>query len=144
MEKLKAMCANLVQNRLVEPNSKLWEPVNFIINQWPHLTKFYEFPAVPLHTNLVEQSLIMHTRYLASSFNYQTDTGSEVGDHHMSLIASAKANNRDPVGYLEYCLKNSDDLRKNPDKYLPWNCPEKFTFNSQHDPPEPGPPTEPL
>ncbi|MEK7614852.1 MAG: transposase [Patescibacteria group bacterium] len=137
MEKLKTMCANLVANRLVEPNSKLWEPVNFVINQWPRLTKFYEFPNVPLHTNLVEQALIMHTRYLGSSFNYQTDTGSEVGDHHMSLIATAKANGREPVGYLEYCLKNRDDLRKNPEKYLPWNCPEKFTFNSQHKPPEP-------
>jgi hypothetical protein len=122
MEKLKAMCAGLVENRLVEPNSKLWEPVTFVINQWPRLTKFYEAPGVPLDTNLVEQTLIMPVRYLSASFNYQTGTGAEVGDHHMSLIATAQANDAEPAAYLDYCLKNHEDLAKHPEKYLPWAC----------------------
>lgn len=126
MEKLKAMCAGLVENRLVEPNSKLWEPVTFIINQWPRLTKFYEAPGVPLDTNLVEQCLIMPVRYLAASFNYQTGNGAEVGDHHMSLIATAQANDVEPAAYLEYCLKNHADLKKHPEKYFPWACRDKL------------------
>ena len=136
MEKLKAMCAGLIENRLVEPNSKLWEPVTFVINQWPRLTKFYEFPGVPLDTNLVEQSLIMPVRYLSSSFNYQTGNGAEVGDHHMSLIATAQANNLEPAAYLEYCLKNHEDFAKHPEKYFPWACRDQLQ--------PPGKPPQPL
>ena len=120
MEKLKAMCVSLVTSRLVEPNSKLWEPVGFIINQWPRLTKFCEEPGVPLDSNLVEQILITPVRYLAGSFNYQTTNGAEVGDRHMSLIASAKANDAEPVAYIEDCLRNHEDLAKRPEHYLPW------------------------
>lgn len=92
MEKLKAMCAEKLSNKLVEPNSALWEPLSFIINQWPRLTRFSEEPGVPLDTNLVEQKLIIPVRYLAASFNYQTETG----------------------------LRHSEDLAKRPAEYLPW------------------------
>lgn len=126
MEKLKAMCAALVTSRLAEPNSKLWEPVTFIINQWPRLTKFCEEPGVPLDSNLVEQILITPVRYLAGSFNYKTTNGAEVGDRHMSLIASARANDAEPVEYLDYCLRNHEDLKKRPEYYLPWAYRERL------------------
>ena len=120
MEKLKEMCAALVTSRLAEPNSKLWEPVTFVINQWPRLTKFCEEPGVPLDSNLVEQILITPVRYLAGSFNYKNLNGAEVGDHHMSLIASARANDAEPVAYVDYCLRNHEDLKKRPEYYFPW------------------------
>ena len=120
LEKLKAMCLKLIADKLVEPNGALWEPVSFVINQWPRLTKFYEEPGVPLHTNLIEQILITVTRYLGVSFNYQTENGSGVGDRMMSLIVSAKANGVEPVAYLEHCLRNHEDLAKRPEYYLPW------------------------
>ncbi len=59
-------------------------------------------------------------RYLAASFNYQTETGAEVGDRMMSFIATAHANGAEPVAYLEHCLRNADDLAKRPEHYLPW------------------------
>ena len=120
MEKLKAMCEEKIKNKLVEPRSLLWEPLSFIINQWERLTKFYEVPDVPLDTNLMEQKLIMVVRYLAGSFNYKTENGAEVGDSHMSLIATARANNIEPVAYLTHCLRNHEDLAKRPENYLPW------------------------
>jgi hypothetical protein len=120
LEELKAMCVKLVGDKLVEPSGALWEPVSFVINQWPRLSKFYEEPGVPLHTNLVEQILITVSRYLGVSFNYQTENGSGVGDRHMSLIVTAKANDVEPVAYLEHCLRNHEDLAKRPEHYLPW------------------------
>ena len=106
MEELKAMCEEKLRNKLVEPNSALWESLSFIISQWPRLTHFYEVPVVPLDSSLVEQSLIIPVRYLAASFNYQTETGAEVGDRMMSLIATARANGVEPVAYLTHCLRN--------------------------------------
>ena len=83
-------------------------------------TKFCEEPGVPLDSNLVEQILITPVRYLAGSFNYKTTNGAEVGDRNMSLIASARANDVEPVAYLTHCLRNHEDLAKHPENYLPW------------------------
>ncbi len=120
MEKIRRMCTEKIESRLVEPRSPLWGPITFIINQWPRLTKFLEQPGVPLDTNFVEQDLIIPVRYLSASFNYQTINGAEVGDAAMSLIATARASGAEPVGYLAHCLENNQDLKLHPEKYLPW------------------------
>ena len=120
MEKLKAMCEEKLKSKLVEPSSALWEPLTFLINQWPRLTRFCEVPGVRLDTNLVEQKLIIPVRYLAASFNYKTETGAEVGDRMMSLIATAHANGVEPVAYLTHCLRNCEDLARRSADYLPW------------------------
>jgi hypothetical protein len=64
--------------------------------------------------------LIIPVRYLAGSFNYQTQNGADVGDRHMSLIATANANGIEPVAYLTECLENHEDLKRRPEHYLPW------------------------
>jgi len=120
MEKLKAMCEEKIKNNLAEPNSLLWVPLTFIINQWPRLTKFYREPGIPLDTNLVEQMLIIPVRYLAVSFNYKNESGAEVGDLFMSLVSTAVENDVEPVAYLTDCLRNQEDLAKRPEHYLPW------------------------
>ena len=120
MEKLKAMCEEKLRNKRVEPNSALWEPLAFIVNQWSRLTRFYEEPGVPLDTNLVEQKLIIPVRYLMASFNYQTETGAEVGDRMMSLVATAHAHGVEPVQYLTHCLRHHETLAKTPADFLPW------------------------
>jgi hypothetical protein len=120
MKRLRAMCSEKLEKKLVEPNSPLWEPLTFIINQWARLTKFCEVPGVPLDTNVVEQMLIIPIRYLAGSFDYKTQNGADVGDRHMSMIATANANGVEPVAYLTECLKNHEDLAKRPEYYLPW------------------------
>lgn len=136
MDRLKAMCDEKIKSKLVEPCSALWEPLTFIINQWPRLVRFCEEPGVPLDTNLVEQTLIIPVRYLAGSFNYQTDNGADVGDRHMSLIATARANKVEPVAYLTDCLRNHEDLIKRPEHYLPWAWRERRQkAGSQPEPP---------
>ena len=114
------MCEEKITSKLVEPSSRLWEPLTFVINQWDRLTRFCDVPGVPLDTNLVEQALIMPVRYLAGSFNYHTEDGAVVGDHAMSLIATARAHDVEPVAYLTECLRCHQDLAKNPNQYLPW------------------------
>ena len=134
MEKIKEYCTSKIQSRLVEPRSPLWEPLNFIINQWSRLTQFLKVAGAPLDTNLVEQSLIIPVRYLARSFNYQTANGAEVGDMAMSLIATARANEVEPVAYLTHCLANHHDLKLHPEKYLPWNYRERLEATGRSPP----------
>ncbi len=120
MERLWQMCREKLDAKLVEPHSPLWEPISFVINQWERLTRFYQVPGVPLDTNIVEQTLIIPVRYLAGSFAYKTQNGADVGDRHMSLVASSNANGVEPVAYLTECLDNHQDLAERPEHYLPW------------------------
>lgn len=120
MERLWQMCQQKLDAKLVEPHSPLWEPLSFVINQWERLTRFCEVPGVPLDTNLVEQTLIIPVRYLAGSFAYKTQNGADVGDRHMSLVATANVNGVEPVAYLTECLENHRDLAERPQHYLPW------------------------
>jgi hypothetical protein len=146
MLRLWQMCKEKADHNLVEPNSPLWEPVSFVINQWPRLTKFYEVPGVPLDSNLVEQALIIPVRYLAGSFAYKTQNGADVGDRHMSLIATANANGIEPVAYLTECLRNHEDLAQRPHHYLPWvyrDLLEELRRVPQTQPPPPSGPSPP-
>lgn len=139
MKRLKKMCTEKLQSKLVEPNSPLWEPLTFIINQWDRLTRFCEVPSVPLETNVVEQMLIIPVRYLAGSFNYKTQDGADVGDRHMSLIATANANGVEPVAYLTECLENHEDLAKRPEYYFPWVY--RARLETRDEPMQTGPPS---
>jgi len=120
LQQLKKMCEEKIASKGVEPSSRLWEPLTFVLNQWDRLTRFCEVPGVPLDTNLVEQALILPVRYLAGSFNYHTEDGAVVGDHAMSLIATARAHDVEPVAYLTECLRCHEDLAQRPEHYLPW------------------------
>jgi hypothetical protein len=139
MQRLHDMCKDKIQSKLVEPNAPLWEPLSFIINQWKRLTKFCEVPGVPLDTNVVEQMLIIPVRYLAGSFNYKTLNGADVGDRHMSLIATANANGIEPVAYLTECLQNHEDLATRPEYYLPWVY--RARLEARGEPMQTGPPS---
>jgi hypothetical protein len=126
MERLRQMCREKIEGKLVEPHCPLWEPLSFIINQWERLTKFCQVPGVPLDTNVVEQTLIIPVRYLAGSFSYKNQNGADVGDRHMSLVATANANGVEPVAYLTECLQNHRDLAQRPEHYLPWVYKERI------------------
>jgi hypothetical protein len=139
MTRLQKMCRDKLQSKLVEPSSPLWEPLTFIINQWDRLTRFCEVAGVPLDTNVVEQMLIIPVRYLAGSFNYKTQNGADVGDRHMSLIATANANGVEPVAYLTECLDNHDDLAQRPQYYLPWVY--RARLAARDEPMQSGPPS---
>lgn len=137
MERLWQMCKQKLDAKLVEPHSPLWEPISFIINQWGRLTRFCDVPGVPLDTNIVEQTLIIPVRYLAGSFAYKTQNGADVGDRHMSLVATANANGVEPVAYLTHCLENHRDLAERPEHYLPWAYKQRLEASHVPDGPVP-------
>ena len=74
---------------------------DFVLNQWDRLTRFCDVPGVPLDTNLVEQALILPVRYFVGSFKYHTEDGAVVGDRAMSLIATARAHDVEPVRVVD-------------------------------------------
>jgi hypothetical protein len=142
MQQLKKMCEDKIASKRVEPSSRLWEPLTYVLNQWERLTRFCDAPGVPLDTNLVEQALIMPVRYFSGSFNYHTEDGAVVGDHAMSLIATARASGVEPVAYLTECLRCHEDLAKRPEHYLPWVYRERHRNSNAADTSPRAPPPE--
>lgn len=115
------VCQDLLQSRKIDRSDIIWPAVSIVINQWELMNKFLEVPGIPLDTNDVERTLIQIVKYLAASFGYKTQNGADKGDMAMSLIATARNFDLEPVEYLRHCLENYKDLAENPDKYLPWN-----------------------
>lgn len=120
METLKSWIIEKIQKRKVEPNSSLGEAMGYIANQWPKLTMFLQYPGVPLDSNLVEQTIKLVIRYRNNSRVFKTQNGADVGDRLLSIISTAVAHDVNPVNYLEWCLINQTNLKKQPHQYTPW------------------------
>jgi len=122
MNKIKNLCNHYLEKGLVEPSSKLWEPIHFFINQWEKLSQYLLIPGIALDTNFVEQQVNTPMRYFLASFSFLTIAGAKTGDLFMSIIETAIKNGLEPVSYLHYCFLNHKDFKLHPEKYFPWNC----------------------
>ena len=53
--------------------------------------------------------------------SYKTLNGARVGDAFMSLIHTCQLNRVNPFEYLTALHKHSQDVAKDPTRWLPWN-----------------------
>lgn len=120
MDEILAWAKGMAEQKRVDPRSPLWQGLSILINQWPRLTLFLRVPGVPLDTNLVEQALKLAIRYRGASRFYKTQSGADAGDRMMSLIATARLHGVNPAGYLVWLLEHADELRRDPQLFLPW------------------------
>lgn len=120
MARLRTWALQKLKEQFIEDNSDEGRALNYLANQFLKLTEFLRTPGVPLDTNRVEQFLRVSKRYFRNSSFYKTETGAEVGDGLMSLIRTAVDAKVSPIDYLAWCLENFRDLKKNPQKYFPW------------------------
>jgi transposase len=52
---------------------------------------------------------------------FRTEHGAYIGDMFMSLIATCSLNSANPFHYLVALQKHAPEVRKHPEKWLPWN-----------------------
>ena len=60
----------------------------------------------------------MHRR---NSLFYKTENGVKVGDLFMALIHTAELAGANPLDYLEALLDNTEDVQREPARWMPWN-----------------------
>jgi hypothetical protein len=65
----------------------------------------------------VVKRAIMHRK---NSLFYRSATGARTGDTFMSLIHSAELNGVEPFEYLIELLKHSEEVERDPEKWMPW------------------------
>jgi hypothetical protein len=119
-EFFKWLNAQLDEKR-IEPNSRMGGAINYMINHWEALTLFLRVPGAPLDNNVVERGLKMAIRHRKNSLFFKTERGALVGDLFMSLIHTCRLNGINAFTYLTSIAQHPEKVAAAPADWLPWN-----------------------
>lgn len=109
------------EEKLVEPNSGLGKAFSYMLKHWDALMLFLKVEGAPLDNNICEQALKRAILHRKNSLFYKTLHGAYIGDLFMSIIHTCRLSKVNPFDYLIALQKNSSEVFKNPQKWLPWN-----------------------
>jgi len=104
-----------------EPNSGLGKAITYLLNHWPKLTLFLRQAGAPLENNIAERALKKAILNRKNALFYKTPNGASVGDLFMSLIHTCELNGANPFDYLTELQRHSEELRRSPSEWMPWN-----------------------
>jgi len=121
MEALKAWMAQQLEDRCVEPNSRLGGAFDYLLKRWDSLTRFLTVPGAPLDNNAAERALKIILRYRKNSLFYKNAHGAYVGDVLTSLIETCRLAGANPLDYLSALMENRSAVFADPGAWLPWN-----------------------
>lgn len=107
----------------VTPKSKLGEALAYADGQWKKLTKFLEYPMLPLDNNDIEQQIKHFVTGRKSWLFVDSAYGATASANLYSLVMSAKAINLEPYAYLSYLFEHlpTAQTREALQALLPWN-----------------------
>ena len=121
MGDLKTWMEQQLEDRLVEPNSRLGGAFEYLLKRWAALTRFLHIPGAPLDNNAAERALKMILRYRKNSLFYKNEHGAYVGDVLTSLIETCRLAGTNPLDYLRALMENRSAVFADPAAWLPWN-----------------------
>jgi len=121
MTDLKTWMEQQLQDRLVEPNSRLGGAFEYLLKRWKALTRFLHIAGAPLDNNTAERALKIILRYRKNSLFYNNEHGAHVGDVLTSLIETCRLAGANPLDYLSALMRNRSAVFADPTAWLPWN-----------------------
>lgn len=121
IEELKSWCRNQIESKKTEPNSGLGRAINYMEKRWEELTVFLRMPGAPLSNDIVERLIKRCVLHRKNSLFYKTQEGARVGDILMTVIHTATRANVNPFDYLTEIQRHAEEVKQNPDAWLPWN-----------------------
>jgi hypothetical protein len=121
MGDLKTWMEQQLEDKLVEPNSRLGGAFDYLLKRWAALTRFLHIPGAPLDNNAAERALKMILRYRKNSLFYKNAHGAYVGDVLTSLIETCRLAGANPLDYLSALMENRSAVFADPAAWLPWN-----------------------
>jgi transposase len=127
MDELKSYLEYYRTNHLAEPNGSAGEAIRYMLDRWEQLTRFTQYPGIPLDTNILEQALKMPIRNRKNALFYKTAFGAEVAGMAQSLIFTAAQNDINPYEYLTALIEHEQEVSINPKAWLPWNYKEQLS-----------------
>jgi len=121
MKDLKDWFDEQFEKKKVEPNSGLGQAIQYMCNHWDKLTLFLRQSGAPLDNNVCERALKKAILNRKNALFYKTERGARVGDLFMSLIHTCELCSANPFDYLVALREHSDEVKAQPDRWMPWN-----------------------
>lgn len=121
MEDLECWMTNQLEENKVEPNSSLGQAFSYMLKRWDKLTLFLHVPGAPLDNTICERALKKAILHRKNALFYKTEHGAEVGDSFMTVIYTAELEGVNVFDYLTALLKHPEQVRRNPEEWMPWN-----------------------
>lgn len=121
MTALQSWMKTEVNERRIEPNSRLGSAIKYMEKHWSKLTLFLRVAGAPLDNNVCEAILKRAILNRKNSLFFRTERGAIVADICMSLIQTAEMSKKNPLHYLTALLEHHELVAKNPKDWLPWN-----------------------
>jgi hypothetical protein len=121
MDALKAWMEQQLEDKQVEPNSRLGGAFDYLIKRWEALTRFLHLPGAALDNNTAERALKIILRYRKNSLFYANEHGAYVGDVLTSLIETCRLAGANPLDYLSALMHHRSAVFAEPADWLPWN-----------------------
>ena len=104
----------------VEKNSPMGRAIQYWLSHWDSLTRFLQVEGAPLDNNVSERAIKYLIRYRKNAYFFKTPRGALIGGQLMTLIATAIANQINPVAYLIALQTHADAVADAPYLWLPW------------------------
>ncbi len=120
MTDLNAWLQQQLEDKLVEPDSRLGGAIAYLLKHREALTRFLHIPGAPLDNNCAEQALKMILRDRNNSLFYKNAHGAYVGDVLTSLIETCRLNGINPLDYLSALMQNRSAVFADPAAWFPW------------------------
>jgi len=110
-----------IDERKIEPNSRMGGAINYMLKHWKALTLFLRVPGAPLDNNICERALKTPIRHRNNSLFFKTQRGALVGDVFMSIIHTCRLNGVNAFEYLQAISQHATQVAADPETWLPWN-----------------------
>jgi transposase len=121
LDDLKLWFEELLEQKLVEPNSGLGKAINYMLKRWDKLTRFLKVAGAPIDNNISERALKMAIIHRKNSQYYRSVVGAKMGDCIMSLGNTCVLNGINPYDYLVALFAHIDIAATEPQLWMPWN-----------------------
>jgi hypothetical protein len=121
MEALHRWLEQQIEDREVEPNSRLGSAFNYLLKHWTELTQFLRVPGAPIDSNLVERALKLMIRQRKNSLFFASAYSAQVGSVLGSVIATALKAGVNVLDYLVALQRHRREVMEHPSRWLPWN-----------------------
>mgnify|MGYP000993826807 FL=1 len=110
-----------LKEKKTEPNSNLGKAIKYLLKHKNGLMQFCYTLGAKLDNNKMEAMLKLIVLGRKNHYFFKSSAGAAVSDTILSVIATAKSSNINVFEYLTHLQRYSEDVRKNPDLWTPWN-----------------------
>ena len=104
-----------------EENSSLGKAIKYFIKHYKGLTGFCLVEGAAIDNNTCERAIKLVARNRKNALFYKTQTGADVGDIIMSMVATAAEAGVNLFEYFNTVQRKRVEVAAHPERYTPWN-----------------------